>query len=298
MMFRSSLRGGFFYYGILFHLSLYLFDKLFTMETNKILDADFLDILFDGKNKEYGAYDLRKNYNKRIRLALICTGVLCLLIFMGYALGGRDNRKSNKMDVQEVVKLEDIKEEKKNEPPLVPKVKPPKIEMAQFTRPKIEKDDKVKENEKPPEQEKLEETKIGTVNQEGIKDEGITAPPVDEGKGVVEAPKEDYERLFTKVEIESDYPGGPQAWQRYLYKNLHYPEEAVNNDIQGAIVVRFIVDKEGNVSDVEAISGPNELRDEAMRVIRKSGKWVPAVQNGRQVKSYKSQSIQFKIDGQ
>jgi len=271
------------------------------METNKILGADFLDILFDGRNKEYGAYDLRKNYNKRIRLALICTGVLCLLIFVGYALGGKVNRKSNKMDIQDVVKLEDIKEEKKNEPPalLPPKVKPPKIEMSQFTRPKIEKDDKVKEDEKPPEQEKLEETKIGTVNQEGIKDEGITAPPVaDAGKGVVEAPKEDYERLFMKVEVESEYPGGPPAWQRYLHKNFNYPEEAVNNDIQGTVVVRFIVDREGNVSDVEAISGPNELRDEAMRVIRKSGKWVPTLQNGRQVKSYKSQSVQFKIDGQ
>jgi protein TonB len=269
------------------------------METNKILGADFLDILFDGRNKEYGAYDLRKNYNKRIKLALSCTGALCLLIFMGYALGGKVNRKNNRMDVQEVVKLEDIKEEKKNDPLPLPKVKPPKIEMLQFTRPKIEKDDKVKENEKPPEQEKLEDTKIGTVNQEGIKDEGITAPPIaDEGKGVVEAPKEDYERLFIKVEVESVYPGGPPAWQRYLHKNLNYPEEAVNNEIQGTVVVRFIVDREGNVSDVEAISGPNELKDEAIRVIRKSGKWVPAVQNGRQVKSYKSQSIQFKLDGQ
>jgi protein TonB len=271
------------------------------METNKILGADFLDILFDGRNKEYGAYDLRKTYNKRISIALICTGILCLLLFVGYVLAGiSGNNKKKDMIVQDV-QLEDIKEEKKNEPPPPPppKVEPPKVEMAKFTPPKIVKDEQVKEEEKPPEQEKLEDTKIGTVNQEGIKDEGITAPPVaDAGKGVVEAPKEDYDKTFTKVEIESEYPGGTAAWQRYLLKTLHYPDEAVNNEIQGDIMVRFIVDKEGNVSDVEAIAGPNELRDEAVRVIKKSGKWTPAIQNGRQVKSYKQQPIKFRLEAQ
>jgi protein TonB len=271
------------------------------MDTNKMLGADFLDILFDGRNKEYGAYDLRKTYNRRIKIALICTGLLCLLIFVTYALGGIGNNNRKKEMVVQEVQLEDIKEEKKNEPPPVipPKVEPPKLEMAKFTPPKIVKDEQVKEDEKPPEQEKLEDTKIGNVNQEGVKDDGITAPPVaDEGKGVVEAPKEDYEKLFTKVEIESDYPGGTAAWQRYLHKNLNYPDEAASNDIQGTVVVRFIVDKEGNVSDVEAIAGPNELRVEAVRVIKKSGKWTAALQNGRQVRSYKSQSIQFKLDTQ
>ena len=72
----------------------------------------------------------------------------------------------------------------------------------------------------------------------------------------------------------------------------------MNNEIQGTVVVQFIVDKEGNVSDVEAISGPNELREEAVRVIKKSGKWTPAIQNGRQVKSYKKQPIKFRLEAQ
>ena len=172
--------------------------------------------------------------------------------------------------------------------------------MAKFTPPKIVKDEEVKEEEKPPEVEKLEDTKIGTINQEGVKDEGIVAPPVsDEGKGVVEAPKkveEDWDKTFTKVEIESEYPGGAAAWQRYLIKTLRYPQEAQDNEIQGTVVVQFIVDKAGVVSDVEAISGPKELRDEAVRVIKKSGQWTPAVQNGRQVKSYKKQPIQFRLE--
>jgi periplasmic protein TonB len=275
------------------------------MEINKILNADILDIIFEGRNKEYGAYDLRKTYNKRLVTAIIGTAAVILLLFIGYFvsnLNGGDKKQS--MVVQDV-QLEDVKEEKKNEPPPPPppKIEPPKVEMAKFTPPKIVKDNEVKEEEKPPEQEKLEDTKIGTVNQEGVKDEGITAPPSDAGKGVVEAPKkdeEDYDKTFTKVEIESEYPGGPSAWLRYLNKNFRYPDDAVNNEIQGTVVVQFIVDKEGNVSDVNAISGPESggLREEAVRVIKKSGKWTPAVQNGRQVKSYKKQPIVFKLEAQ
>lgn len=273
------------------------------MDVNKILSADILDIIFEGRNKEYGAYDLRKSYNKRLATALIATAALCLLLFVGYILSNTLGKGDKKEVVVQDVQLEDMKtEEKKNEPPPPPPPKPPeppKVEMAKFTPPKIVKDEEVKEDEKPPEIEKLEDTKIGTVNQEGIKDEGIVAPPVDDGKGVVEAPKkdeEDYDKTFTKVEIESDYPGGTSAWARYLNKSLRYPQEAIDNEIQGTVVVQFIVDKEGNVSDVEAVSGPNELRDEAVRVIKKSGKWTPAIQNGRQVKSYKKQPIVFRLE--
>lgn len=275
------------------------------MEVNKILNADILDIIFEGRNKEYGAYELRKTYNKRMVRALIVTAGILLLLFLGYIVSNLDTGKKKQAMVVQDVQLEDVKEEKKNEPPPPPppKVEPPKVEIAKFTPPKIVPDDKVKEEEKPPEQDKLEDTKIGTVNQEGVKDEGITAPPAsDAGKGVVEAPKdnEDYDKTFTKVEIESEYPGGAAQWLRYLTKNMRYPDEAVNNEIQGVVVVQFIVDKEGNVSDVTAISGPTDggLRDEAIRVIKKSGKWTPAVQNGRQVKSYKKQPIVFKLEAQ
>jgi protein TonB len=116
---------------------------------------------------------------------------------------------------------------------------------------------------------------------------------------VVEAPKkveEDWDKTFTKVEIESEFPGGASAWQRYLNKNLRYPQEAQDNEIQGTVVIQFVVDKEGVVSDVQAISGPAELRDEAIRVIKRSGKWTPAIQNGRQVKSYKKQPITFRLE--
>lgn len=278
------------------------------MDVNKIMTADILDIIFEGRNKEYGAYDLRKSYNRRMLIALVVTAVLVTVLFVGFLVAKNlPEDKETEMVVQDV-QLQEIKQEEKVEPPPPPPPppppEPPKIEMAKFTPPKIVKDEEVKEEEKPPEVEKLEETKIGTINQEGIKDEGIVAPPVsDAGKGVIEAPKKDetnYDEIFTKVEIESSYPGGPGAWMRYLNKTFRYPQEAQEDGIQGTVVVQFIVDKEGNVSEVDAVSGPSTggLRDEAIRVIKKSGKWEPAVQNGRKVKSYKKQPITFKLEAE
>jgi len=274
------------------------------MEVNKILSADVLDIIFEGRNKEYGAYELRKTYNKRILVAVAGMFALVILLFVGYLIANKiEDDDTAKQVVAQEVQLEQIQEEKNEPPPPPPPPKPPdppKVEMSKFTPPKIVKDEEVKEDEKPPEVEKLEETKIGTINQEGVKDIGIVAPPVeDAGKGVVEAPKkveEDWDKTFTKVEIESDYPGGQAAWQRYLLKTLRYPQEAQDQEIQGTVVVQFIVDKAGVVSNVEALSGPNELREEAVRVIKKSGSWTPAVQNGRQVKSYKKQPIVFRLE--
>ena len=272
------------------------------MEANNILTADVLDIIFEGRNKEYGAYELRKTYNKRLVAAIVSMVALFVLLMVGYFIAGTiKSSDSEKAVVVQEVQLEDIQQQKEEPPPPPPPAPPPppKVEMAKFTPPKIVKDEEVKPEEKPPEVEKLEETKIGKINQEGIKDLGIVAPPIDDGKGVVEAPKRDetdYDQTFTKVEIESSYPGGAAAWMRYLIKTLRYPQEAQDNEIQGAVVVQFIVDKAGMVSNVEAISGPAELREEAVRVIKKSGKWTPAVQNGRQVKSYKKQPIVFRLE--
>ncbi|HVU54505.1 MAG TPA: TonB family protein, partial [Puia sp.] len=200
--------------------------------------------------------------------------------------------------------LAQVQQEKKEIPPVV--IPPPKaqqVAIKQFTPPRLVKED-VPQDEKPPEQTELEDTKIGTVNQEGLKDDGIVAPPAsDGGKGIVEAPKreeDDADKIFTKVEIESKYPGGDAAWARFLNKNLHYPDEALNNNIEGNVMVQFVVDQEGNVSDIQVLSGPTEggLREEAVRVLKKSGKWTPAIQNGHAVKSYKRQPIGFKTGEQ
>jgi periplasmic protein TonB len=97
-------------------------------------------------------------------------------------------------------------------------------------------------------------------------------------------------------EKESEFPGGIRAWYRYLSKNLKYPDRAVNGNIQGQVIVRFEVDLAGNVIN-PFIYGSVEysLDEEAIRVIKNSGKWVPSFQNGHNVKAYKSQPLNFKF---
>ena len=273
------------------------------MEVNKILTADILDIIFDGKNKNYGAYDLRKTYNKRITYALIGTVSICLFIFLVTFLATSFHSEKKSEIIVQDVNLEDLKkDEKKNEPPPPPpppKQDPPKVEITKFTPPKIVKDEEVKEP--PPEQQKLEDTKIGTINQEGTKDDGVVAPAVEsKGTGVVEAPKqdEDYDKVFTSVQIEAEFPGGPAARTKYLQRNLNSSLPAENGAPEGkyTVVVSFLVDKSGNISQVSAENDPHYgTADEAVRVIKKGPAWKPAVQNGHNVAYRARQQITFVV---
>jgi periplasmic protein TonB len=275
------------------------------MEANKILNAEFLDILFEGRNKEYGAYELRKQYNKRMVRAIIIMLAICLLIFLASVLAKTiESRTPKKMVVQDV-QLEDIKQpqDKPPPPPPPPPKEPPKVEVTKFTPPKIVKDEEVKPEEKPPEQEKLEDTKIGAFDQAGVKDETV-APPVNTGTGQVAAPKtdnQDYDKEFTSVQVEAKFPGGQAAWTKFLERNLNNQTPADNGAPPGnyTVTVSFLVDKSGNISEVKALTDPGYgCAAEAVRVIQKGPKWQPAIQNGRQVIYRQKQNITFQVTEQ
>ncbi len=105
------------------------------------------------------------------------------------------------------------------------------------------------------------------------------------------------QKTFTKVEIEAEYPGGKNAWGEYLMKNLKYPEDAVKRNIQGTVIVQFIVDIDGSVSDIKVVKRPDaSLSEVAYKAIKNSGKWIPAMQKGEKVRAYKKQPIVFKLD--
>jgi len=269
------------------------------MEAGHILSADVLDIIFDARNKDYGAYDLRKNYQRRLMKAVLTMFLVVVLLLIAYFLIAAIKPKVTAMVVVNDITLDKIADKQKVDPPLVipPKLtEPPKVKMLDYTKPLIVSDPP--ENERPPEQEELADAKIGTANVDGKADDGLQGPPVEEAKGVVETPKKQGDDApFTAVEIESQYPGGLAAWSAFLNRNLSYPQEASDNEIQGTVYIQFIVDLQGNVSDVTAISGPEALRAAAVTVIKKSGKWTPAIQNGNKVKSYKKQPITFRLEG-
>jgi periplasmic protein TonB len=276
------------------------------MEANKILSADVLDIIFDGKNKDYGAYELRKTYNRRITRALVITGSIALLALLSSILSSTLKEKSDKKLKMNEMTIQDVKQEEKKEippppPPPPPKQEPPKVEMKQFTPPVIKKDEEVEKP--PPPQEELKEAKIDVVSQEGIKDEGIAAPTdIDQGKQIVEVKKEDDEnKIFDKVEIEASFPGGDSKWRQYLERNANGQVATDNGAPEGTYttVVQFVVDKEGNISDVRALTNHGYgMEEEAIRVIKKGPKWSPAVQNGRQVKAYRKQPITFRVESE
>jgi periplasmic protein TonB len=273
------------------------------MEANKILSADILDLVFEDRNKDYGAYELRKTYNKRILKALIITASVALLALLGSFLAKAFTGGPSKVKVNEVT-LQDIKEEQKPDIPPPPPPKPPpppQVEMAKFTPPKIVKDEEVKEVIK--ENKELDSTKIAVTNQEGIKDEQIATPAqIDEGKQVIEEKKEDDEnKIFEKVEVEAAFPGGESAWRKFLERNLRADVATENGAPAGqyTVWVQFVVDKEGNVSDVKALTTHGYgMEDEAVRVIKKGPQWKPAIQNGRNVKAYRKQPITFQIEEQ
>jgi protein TonB len=271
------------------------------MEANKILSADVLDLIFEDRNKDYGAYDLRKTYNKRIIMALVITASVALLALIGsYLASTLKGKNDGKVEIKEVT-IQDLKqEEDKPEPPPPPPPKPPdppKIEMTKFTPPKIVKDEEVQEP--PPVQEELKETKIAEVSQEGIKDEGLATPvEIDQGKQIIEEKKEDENQIFEKVEIEASFKGGESAWKKYLERNLNPNAPVDNGAPEGTytVYVQFVVSKDGSISDVKALTTHGYgMEQEAIRVIRKGPAWVPAVQNGRSVNAYRKQPITFQV---
>jgi protein TonB len=108
----------------------------------------------------------------------------------------------------------------------------------------------------------------------------------------------DGKTFVTKVEIGSNFPGGDNAWQKYLDKHLRYPSNALVDQIEGTVTVLFDIDSAGNVYNVRATAGPEEggLRAEAVRLVESSGKWEPAQQNGRRVRSRNRRFIVFKLN--
>jgi protein TonB len=268
------------------------------MERNQILKSDILDIIFEGRNKEYGAYELRKTYNKRIATALIGTVVLILILLIGKVIANKLNNDNDKLVVNTTeTTLQKIKPDEPPPPPPPPPPKlppPPPVATIKFTPPKVVKDEEV--IKPPPEVKQIEEAKVDVKTVEGTKDLGVVAPPSDiKGTNVVAPPaekKEDPDKIFTKVEIEASFPGGLAAWSRYVTKAIQSHIDEFSEGDYGTCVVRFIVDKTGKVSDVQATTMKGtKLAEVAVNAIRNGPNWTPAQQNGRYVNAYRLQPV-------
>lgn len=271
------------------------------MEANKILTADILDIIFEGRNKDYGAYDLRRKYGETLRKALLITASALALVFLISFVSDLMNKNKTKTEFDVVdTQLAEVKQDEPPPPPPPPPPTPPpppEVNQVKFTPPKIVKDEEVKPDEKI--EEIKEEQMISTKTVESENTNAIVAP-VDEGSKVVEAPEDD-NKIFNKVEVEAAFPGGENAWAKYLRKNLDPNVPIDNGAPEGTyqVIVRFVVGKDGTISDVQAETGHGYgMEQEAMKIIKKGPKWTPALQNGRNVNAYRRQPITFVVSEQ
>lgn len=270
------------------------------MDTAKILKSDFLDILFEDRNKNYGAYELRKKYDKRVRNSILGTAALALLVVGSYFVYlnlKADNSEKNTKPVIEDIKLEDVKlpdDPKTPPPPPPPPAPPPPVKPSvQFTPPVIKKDEEVKAEEELVKLDEIKDKAVSTKTVEGDPN-GIDPGLINDSKGtgVVDAPPPPpKEEIFTFVEQPPTFPGGDEALNKFLSNNIRYPHLATENGIQGTVFVSFVVDSEGNIKDVKTVGQAKGggLEEEAIRVVKKMPKWKPGKQNGRQV------SVQFNL---
>jgi protein TonB len=248
------------------------------------------EIVFANRNKDYGAYVIRRLYDKRVVRAFIIA-VVGFLFFISLPLiidlikGKMENM--NKATQEVVVDLTAPPPVDESEPPPPPPPPPPPVQQTiKFVPPVVV--DKPVEEEQPPPQEKLEEVQASTDTHEGTGEE--VAPPPE----VVADP--DAGKIFTVVEEMPQFPGGGEAaLLQYLRTNIKYPPMARENGIEGTVYVTFVVDKDGKVKEPKLLRGVTGLDEEALRVIGHMPDWKPGKQNGRTVAVQYNLPVRFTL---
>ncbi len=274
--------------------------KRLIMDTNKILSANLLDLVFDNRNKEYGAYELRKHYHIRITKALVFTGLFVAIAFTGVVMANKlKPREKSPLFIHGEVTITELKPDEKEPEPLPQPKKPemPPIQTEQFTQLRIVNEDEV---EPMATQVELANAIIDTKSIEGDTPDGtIPLEDIDENKGIIEekVTKMPDDPIWD-VQVHAKYDGN---WIRFLERNLNAEVPINNGAPEGSytVIIQFVVDIDGSISDVNALTNHGYgLEQEAIRVIKKATKWEPAIQNGRQVKAYRKQPITFRVESE
>jgi periplasmic protein TonB len=250
------------------------------------------EIVFAGRNQNYGAYELRTKYNLRVTYIIGGVALFGLLLFGFKKFVDRPQEEVKEVKMENVqIDLTPPPPVEETPPPPPPPPPPPMVEMVKFVPPVI-KDDAVEE-EPQKIQEEVKETTIGTKDQEG---EEIVAPPSDNnGPGEPASPE-----IFTIVEEPAEFPGGIGELAKYLKKNIepNYPAMAREAGISGKCFLKFVVNETGEISNVEILKGVPGCPDcdkLAINTVKSMPKWKAAKMTGRAVKCYFTLPINFKI---
>ncbi len=279
-----------------------------------LTSKEWRDLVFEGKNKDFGAYELRKKSDRRHNLAVLYTLIalaVVAILLVGWSKYSDYRAEMAALEAKEQAEkmsqaqFAEQQEEAPKEEPEEQKFEQPKVEVpeevlatVQVTQIAIVDADKVKNEVMDMETQKEENTARGVVNQEGsdevdrfkaVQTQVVVVPEVKE------EPKHE-EKIFTAVEQPAEFPGGTAALMKYLSNNIRYPESAAANDIQGRVAVRFVVERDGSIGQVTVVKNVDKALDkEAVRVVKSMPKWQPGKNNGVPVRSYFTLPVTFRL---
>lgn len=262
-----------------------------------INSSEWLDLVFEGKNRSYGAYDMRQTSGKRHTLAFIIIVIFAAFMAVlptlietvkSYTIRDVMSEKTQLTDLklEDLVKEEDIirQQEAPPPPPLKSTIKLTEVEITE---------ENIEEGQELKSQEEItsSKTQISVKDIKGTDEEhGIDIADLEEHKVIVE------EKPFTTVEQMPQFPGGEDELMRFILGNLRYPSVAKEVGIEGRVIIRFVVSKTGDVTNVEILRGLDPSCDkEALRVVKMMPNWIPGKQNGRSVPVYFTLPIVYRL---
>ena len=276
---------------------------------------EWCDLVFEGKNKDFGAYVIRtespKRHNKAVLWTIIGAIIFGLLAF-GFVKANQylEERRLAEQGEQEEV-LIDMSQDAEEPEPEQERLEQPKPEVlpeevlksVKVTELQIVEDDKVKKEDEIKTQDELKETETAfgqKDNEKGTEDRNVTRTLKEEVvvETKVEKPKEVKEEIFRSVEQMPQFPGGEDALRKYLASHINYPPMAAENNVQGKVVIQFVVGKDGKIGEVKVVrSVDKDLDREAVRVCKALPKFTPGRQNGQPVSVWYTLPVQFKLQG-
>ena len=256
-----------------------------------IFKREWLDVVFEGRNKEYGAYDLRKIAPKATNTGLAIASVAFVVLLMAPTIAKLLGLDSKSEPVEQIIETEVVLSEpppvNEEEPPPPPPVEPPppRVDQVRMPEPKVVPAEQVKDEE-PPTVEQLKLADPGSKTIEGDPNAEIRIDlPVGEGEIDAEVTETSSDQIFQSVEINPEPPGGMAQFMQWVGKNYQYPQAAMDAGVNGQVQVAFVVERDGSLTDIRVVK---DLKfgtgDAAVKLLQKAPKWSPGIQNGRPVR--------------
>lgn len=271
-----------------------------------LISGEWTDIVFTGRNQSYGAYKLRKGTGKRNVISIIAVIALAVLCQIGLTIKkAADAEAARRAAMTQAVELSQLEQPKKKAEVKQKqiKVEPERVveqvkSSIKFTAPVIKKDSEVKPEDELKTQDQLMETKtaIGSFDVKGNDDANGEVLKAKEVIAQPEPPKVEETKVFDVVEQMPSFPGGNAALMSYLSQNTKYPVVAQENGVQGRVVVSFVVERDGSITDVRVVRSVDPSLDkEATRVVKSMPNWIPGKQNGSTVRVKYNVPVSFKL---